>query len=128
VKSLGIESNVLFMGNQKEVAGFYNAADMFVFFPEFEGFGIVALEAMASELPIIVSQGSAFPEILGKGGGIMVDPDSPVSAAATIRSLLQDRERMALLGKEGRESVLKKYSWEAVAVQFERLFVQQLRS
>lgn len=128
VKSLGIEANVLFMGNQQEVAGFYNAADMFVFFPEFEGFGIVALEAMASELPIIVSEGSAFPEILADGGGMMVDPDSPGSAAAAIRSLLQDRGRMAVLGKEGRASVLKKYSWEAVAAQFERLFALQLRS
>ena len=81
VTALGITPNVRFMGNQKDVSGFYNAADLFVFLPEFEGFGIVALEAMASGLPLIVSQGSAFPEILSEGGGIMVDPDAPEDIA-----------------------------------------------
>ena len=128
VKSLELESNVLFMGNQKDVSGFYNAADLFVFLPEFEGFGIVALEAMASQLPIVVSHGSAFPEILADGGGIMVDPDASVAAAETVSKLLKDREQHAQLGKAGRSSVLKKYSWDAVASQFESLFEQQLRS
>jgi glycosyltransferase involved in cell wall biosynthesis len=59
---------------------------------------------------------------------MMVDPDSTASAAETIRSLLLAPDRRALLGKEGRASVLKKYSWEAVSSQFERLFEQQLRS
>jgi glycosyltransferase involved in cell wall biosynthesis len=128
VQSLGLESTVSFMGNQQDVAGFYNASDVLVFFPEFEGFGLVAVEAMASELPLVVSQGSAFPEILADGGGIMVDPDSPASAAGVIRKLLMDRGRMALLGKEGRASVLKKFSWEAVVAEFESLFARQLRS
>jgi len=128
IKALGLEPNVLFMGNQKDVSVFYNAADLFVFFPEFEGFGIVAIEAMASELPVVVSKGSAFPEILSQGGGLMVDPSSPGSAAEEIKALLLNPIRMKHLGKEGRESVLKKYSWDAVATQFESLFEQQLKS
>ncbi len=127
VKSLGLVSNVLFMGNQKDVAGFYNAADLFIFLPEFEGFGIVALEAMASQLPILVSHGSAFPEILSEGGGIMVDPDATAIAAEMASLILRDREQHEQLGKAGRASVLKKYSWDAVAAQFERLFEQQVR-
>jgi glycosyltransferase involved in cell wall biosynthesis len=127
-KSLGLESNVLFMGNQKDVAAFYNVADLFVFFPEFEGFGIVAIEAMASELPVVVSQGSAFPEILSQGGGLMVDPSSPAYAAEEIRALLLNPSRMKHIGKEGRDSVLRKYSWDAVATQFEHLFEEQLNS
>jgi len=127
VASLGLESNVHFMGNQKEVAGFYNAADLFVFFPEFEGFGIVALEAMASQLPIVVSRGSAFPEILADGGGVMVDPDDAEASSLIIQALLQDSGRIAQYGNEGRQAVLKKYSWEAIASQFERLFEQQLK-
>jgi glycosyltransferase involved in cell wall biosynthesis len=128
VRSLGLESHVLFTGNQKDVAGFYNAADLFVFLPEYEGFGIVALEAMASQLPIVVSRGSAFPEILAEGGGIMVDADAPARVAEEVNKLLKDREQYALMGKAGRASVLKKYSWDAVASQFERLFEHQLRS
>lgn len=127
VASLGLDSNVLFMGNQKDVSGFYNAADLFVFLPEFEGFGIVALEAMASRLPIVVSHGSAFPEILSDGGGIMVNPDAPAETAETVRSLLRDRGRMAQIGADGRASVERRYSWDAVASQFESIFESQIR-
>ena len=122
MRSLGLESNVLFMGNQKEVAKYYNAADLFVFLPEFEGFGIVALEAMASQVPIVVSHGNAFPEILAEGGGIMVDPDASAAAAEQVNRLLRDRELYAQLGNAGRASVLKNYSQDAVVSQFERLF------
>jgi len=127
VASLGIGPNVLFMGNQKDVSGFYNAADLFLFLPEFEGFGIVALEAMASRLPLVVSNGSAFPEILAEGGGVMVDPNTPAVVAESIQSLLHDRERMARMGAEGRASVEKKYSWDAVASQLEAIFENQIR-
>lgn len=127
VASLKLEQNVLFMGNQKDVAGYYNAADLFVFLPEFEGFGIVALEAMASGLPLVVSTGSAFPEILANGGGVMIDRDSPRAAADVVLSLLRDRDWMAKLGAEGRASVEKTYSWEAVASQLEAIFENQIR-
>jgi glycosyltransferase involved in cell wall biosynthesis len=127
VASLKLERNVSFMGNQKDVAGYYNAADLFVFLPEFEGFGIVAIEAMASHLPVVVSRGSAFPEILAEGGGMMVDRDSPHAAADAVLSLLRDRGRMAKLGDEGRASVEKKYSWEEVASHLETIFENQLR-
>ncbi len=127
VASLGIGPNVLFMGNQKDVSGFYNAADLFVFLPEFEGFGIVALEAMATRLPLVVSNGSAFPEILADGGGIMVDPNNPAVVAESIRSLLHDRERMARMGAEGRAAVERKFSWDAVASQLAAIFENQIR-
>jgi glycosyltransferase involved in cell wall biosynthesis len=127
VAALGIVPNVHFMGNQKDVSGFYNAADLFVFLPEFEGFGIVALEAMASGLPLVVSQGSAFPEILAEGGGVMVDPDAPADIARTIHALLQDREQRLLMGATGRAVVEKKYSWDAVAAKLEAIFSEQLK-
>lgn len=128
VDALGIAPNVHFMGNQQDVSGFYNAADIFVFLPEFEGFGIVALEAMASGLPLVVSHGSAFPEILAEGGGIMVDPEAPADIARTVQTLLQDHDRRSLMGAEGRAVVKKKYSWEAVASQLEAIFLDQIKN
>jgi glycosyltransferase involved in cell wall biosynthesis len=125
IRSLGLESSVLFFGNQSDVTPYYNAADLFVFLPEYEAFGIVALEAMAAELPVVASQGNAFPEILSQGGGIMVDPNDPESVSETIASLLNDRERMMRIGWEGRRSVVNRFTWDAVASQLIGIFRQQ---
>lgn len=56
VKKLGLENNVIFTGERKDVFAFYQAMDMFVLPSKFEGFGIVAIEAQTSGLPCIVSQ------------------------------------------------------------------------
>lgn len=126
IAELQLESNVLFMGNQNEVAAYYNAADLFIFLPEFEGFGVVAIEAMASGMPIVVSQGSAFPEILENGGGLMVDPDAPASVAEAIRPLLHDAGRRMEMGSQGKASVEKNFSWDAIATQLEQIFKKQI--
>ncbi|OGW46957.1 MAG: hypothetical protein A2078_08295 [Nitrospirae bacterium GWC2_57_9] len=128
VRSLGLESCVSFLGNQSDVAPYYNAADLFVFLPEFEAFGIVTIEAMASGLPVVVSTGSAFPEILADGGGIMVDPDSSVQVAETVLSLLNDRDRLTRTGEDGRKTVLRSYTWDAVALELLSIFEKQLAS
>ena len=127
VRDLGLESCVLFPGNQSNVAPYYNAADLFVFLPEFEAFGIVAIEAMASQLPIVVPRGSAFPEILQSGGGVMVDPDSPREVSRAIARILNDRAGMLRLGEEGRAAVLKRYAWDKVAEGLLDIFQRQLR-
>jgi len=128
IAALKLESNVVFMGNQKDVSGYYNAADLFVFLPEYEGFGVVAIEAMASGVPIVVSRGSAFPEILEHGGGIMTEGNDPASVANEVIALLQDRDRMARMGSLGRTAVEQKYSWDAVASQLEAIFAAQVRN
>jgi glycosyltransferase involved in cell wall biosynthesis len=126
VRSQGLEEAVLFLGNRSDVAPFYNAADLFVFLPSFEAFGIVTIEAMASRLPVVVSTGSAFPELLAAGGGVMVDPDDPALVAETLHSLLADRERLQQLGEEGRQSVLQRFTWDKIAARLLELFRKQV--
>jgi glycosyltransferase involved in cell wall biosynthesis len=128
VKKLGLESCVIVPGSQSDVAPFYNAADIFVFLPEFEAFGIVAIEAMASRLPIVVSRGSAFPEILANGGGVMVDPDSTQEVSNTIAALLADHGRRVRLGDEGRKSIQERFTWDAVASGLLNIFEKQLQN
>ena len=128
VKDLDLASTVLSVGSQNDVAPFYQAADLFVFLPEFEAFGLVAIEAMSSELPLVVSQGNAFPEILSRGGGVMVEQDSPETVAALLASLLKDTDRRRLLGRAGRDAVLSTYTWDVVSSQLIEAFERQLRN
>lgn len=65
-KNLGLENNVHFLGRLKDVSGFLNRLDIFLLTSNYEGFGLVLLEAIDHGLPIIAANTSAIPEVLGR--------------------------------------------------------------
>lgn len=66
VKEIGLENEILFLGKQSDVMPFLQKQDVFVLTSNYEGFGLVLLEAMDATLPIIASRNSAIPEVLGE--------------------------------------------------------------
>jgi glycosyltransferase involved in cell wall biosynthesis len=78
-RTLKIEGSVHFLGKTKDVFGFLEKIDVFLLTSHYEGFGMVLLEAMDARIPIIASNASAIPEVLGedfKGLAIPGDADS----------------------------------------------------
>ena len=69
----------------------YSMARIFCFPSYAEGFGIPPLEAMASGIPVIVSETTALPEVCGDAA-LYIDPNKPVSIARAIDQLLGDSE------------------------------------
>lgn len=87
VKSLGIEENVLFLGGRDDVSSLMQAMDLFLFPSHFEGLGVVLIEAQASGLVCVVSDGiPTEPFILQKNKQISLK-DSPEAWATNIVSL-----------------------------------------
>ena len=81
-----------------------------------ESFGLYALEAMASGVPVVAPNRGALPEVLeATGGGVVVDDDSPEALAASIGDLLRDSARREALGRAGREAVLARFGSERMA-------------
>jgi glycosyltransferase involved in cell wall biosynthesis len=74
---------------QQDKVYFYQAASIFVYPSLFEGFGIPVLEAMANGLPVITSNNSSLPEVVGDGG-IMIDSDNADDLAVAIKILIND--------------------------------------
>ena len=70
-----LENEVLFLGiiRDEDMPMLYNCAEMFIYPSLYEGFGLPPLEAMACGIPIITSNTSSLPEVVGNSG-IMVDP------------------------------------------------------
>jgi glycosyltransferase involved in cell wall biosynthesis len=79
----------------------------------YEGFGLPALESLAAGVPLITSDRSSLPEIVGHAA-VLVNPESVEDIAAAIRALLADSDRRKRLVELGRARA-KELSWERAA-------------
>jgi len=78
--------------------------------------GLFLLEAAANGIPAVQPRRGAFPEVLEKtGGGILVEPDDPVSLADGIQQVWRDRDLAARLGTAALDGVRRHYSAECMA-------------
>jgi alpha-1,3-rhamnosyl/mannosyltransferase len=79
----------------------------------YEGFGLPPLEAMASGVPVLVSDRASMPEIAG-GSAMLLDPDQPERTAACLEAILEDSGRRAAMSERGLRQAAS-YTWEACA-------------
>jgi glycosyltransferase involved in cell wall biosynthesis len=81
----------------------------------FEGFGMVAAEAMAAGVPLVATRAGSLPEVVdAPAGGILVPPSDPAALAAALDQLLRDRAARDRLSRTARGSA-ERFRWEAVA-------------
>jgi alpha-maltose-1-phosphate synthase len=91
-------------------------ASIFVMPSLYEPFGIAPLEAMANQIPALLSDAWAFPEMVQPGvNGDLVTVGSVPDLADKICAMLEDPERLRAMGMEARRTVLATYTWDAVA-------------
>jgi glycosyltransferase involved in cell wall biosynthesis len=113
VKQLKIDDNFKLAGfvSDEELPAFYNAADFFVVPSKSgEGLPLVALEAMASGLPVIATDVGGIKEVFTNSVGKLVPPNSPEEMAEAILEYAESD--FGLLGTGARELMEDKYSWE----------------
>ena len=114
---LGISNKVYFAGymNGKDVERMYKAADISVFPSTYEPFGIVALEGMLAERPIVVSDAGGLGEIVEhRETGMKTYCGNPNSIADSILELLYNPELCANIVKKAKAKV-KNYNWAKIA-------------
>ncbi len=106
----------MFLGWRDDAADIMADVDLLVVPSRWEGFGLVALEAMALGKPIVASRVSALPEIIvPEETGLLVSPGDPVELAGSIRTLLSDRQRADRMGRAGKARVKKDFTVERMA-------------
>ena len=121
-KRLGIEDRVVFTGfvPTEDLPVLLSGAEAFVLPSLWEGFGIPLLEAMACGAPVIASNVSSLPEVVGKAG-LLVDPYSVDQIEMAIRNVITDKKLREKLKKLGLEQS-KKFSWERCSREILRSF------
>jgi glycogen synthase len=99
-----------------EVVELYSHARAFVCPSIYEPFGLINLEAMACETPVIAARVGGIPEVVvDDETGWLVPPGDPPALAGAVRRLLADPERAARFGRAGRRRVEAHFSWEVIA-------------
>lgn len=115
LSSLGIAEDVIFVEyiSELDLACYYSSAALLAYPSLYEGFGLPPLEAMACGCPVVTSNVSSLPEVVGEAG-IMVDPYDTNSLVQAMRQVLTDRELRDNMVRAGLEQS-KKFSWEKTA-------------
>lgn len=96
-----------------ELRGLYAGCEALLFPSLYEGFGLPVLEAMACGAPVVASDRSSLPEVVGDAG-LLVDPLDPDAIADAVRRLWSDPELRCGLIRRGRERAAR-FSWDATA-------------
>ncbi len=118
-RASGHANKITFTGfaSDKQVIELMTSADTLVVPSIYEPFGIVALEGMATGVPVVASQVGGLAEVIDHDKtGIFVYPRSPESLAWGIDKVLSDPDHAKMLTKNAKEKLHKAYSWEAVAM------------
>lgn len=100
-------------GGDNVLAVYYQNAAAFVYPSLYEGFGIPPLEAMALGCPVVCSNTSSIPEVVGDAGEYF-DPEQIESIRASVEQVLQSSERRAELIRNGYKKCAE-YSWDRCA-------------
>ncbi len=121
---LDLTENVLFVGrvSNQELVALYNAAEALVLPSLYEGFGLTPLEAMACGTPVVVSNVSSLPEVVGDAG-LTFDPTDAEELTVALSRVLHDSELRTKLQTKGLKRAAT-FSWEKAARQTLELYHQ----
>lgn len=128
-KELGILDRVKFVGIVDRVAPLLARADLFLLPSSTESFGLVALEAMASGVPVIASDVGGIPEVVEHGRTGFLAPVGDVDAmAAHAIDLLSHEEKHCQFGTDAQEHARQRFDYRLMVPQYEQLYETTLNS
>ena len=124
VKRSGLEGRVHFPGfvDDADLPALYSAADLFAYVSLYEGFGLPLLEAMACGTPVIGSNTSSLPEVIGEAG-LQVDPREVDGIAHAIQQMI-DRPELREKSIELGLARAKLFTWDKAARQLLTIYDQ----
>ncbi len=127
-KQLGITDSILYLGNYEDIEDILPSADLIIQPSEHESFGLVPLEAMACEVPVIVTASGGVTEVVqhDKTGYLCEVGDIETMASHAV-ALLSDPEKARAMGRRGRVHVLQRFQKEAIIDQYEALYREALQ-
>jgi len=122
-RELQVMDRTYFLGKQNMIEHYYSIADLLLFPSEYESFGVTALEAMSSKLPVVASSGSGLGEVMVDGETGFLCPVGDVAAmAAASLEILKNPELAAAMGEKGRQRALNCFQADKITQRYLDLY------
>jgi N-acetyl-alpha-D-glucosaminyl L-malate synthase BshA len=122
-RELGVHRDVLFLGNQDCMEEMLPLADVFLLPSSSESFGLVALEAMSAEVPVICSNAGGLPEVVEHGfTGFLHDPAHVAGYTASVLKLLTNDPLRRTMGRRGRRVAMERFSAEEMVERYVKVY------
>jgi N-acetyl-alpha-D-glucosaminyl L-malate synthase BshA len=122
-----IKDKTRFFGNVQSIKEILAETDVFLLPSEQESFGLAALEAMASEIPVIASNVGGLPEVIDHGeNGMLCELGDTDSMAESAIELLRDEAYRKEMGRKAREKVEKCFTADIIVPQYEEFYREVL--
>ena len=122
-RELGVQRDVLFLGNQDCMEELLPLADVFLLPSSSESFGLVALEAMSAEVPVVASNIGGIPEVVEHGvTGFLHDPRSTDGFVSSVLRLLSNDRLRRGMGRRGRQVARERFNVDEIVDQYIRVY------
>jgi N-acetyl-alpha-D-glucosaminyl L-malate synthase BshA len=122
-RELGVHRDVLFLGNQDCMEELLPLADVFLLPSSSESFGLVALEAMSAEVPVICSNAGGLPEVVEHGfTGFLHDPGNVAGYVASALRLLTNEPLRRTLGRRGRRVARERFTADEMVGRYVKVY------
>jgi glycosyltransferase involved in cell wall biosynthesis len=126
VERNNLSDRVRFIGfvDEADLPALYSDATLFLFPSLYEGFGLPLLEAMACGVPVVSSDASCLPEVVGDAGVLLSPHDAAAWSAAIHRLLLDTPRRVKLIGAGAIQA--RRFSWRKSAYRLRKIYTRLL--
>jgi N-acetyl-alpha-D-glucosaminyl L-malate synthase BshA len=122
-RELGLERDVLYLGNQDCMEELLPLADVFLLPSSSESFGLVALEAMSAEVPVVSSNAGGLPEVVEHGvTGFLHDSTHVAGMVQSVMKLLTNEPLRRAMGRRARREAKQRFSPDEMVERYVRVY------
>jgi N-acetyl-alpha-D-glucosaminyl L-malate synthase BshA len=126
-RTLGVDQRVHFLGKIDSVAPLLASADVFLLPSASESFGLSALEALASGVPVVGTAAGGMPEVVRNGEtGVLCEPGDVDGMSSAALEILSDSDRWSAMSRLGAADARARFSLSEIVTQYEHLYTTSL--
>jgi glycosyltransferase involved in cell wall biosynthesis len=126
VNKKGIKSFVSFHDHYEEIDDFFSQIDLFLFLSDSEGFGLVVLEAIENDIPVICSNIAPLSEFVDNTHGTLIDPQDITKVANLAKNILLNEDFRTEVQKKQKEKIISDFSIITASSNYENYYIKLL--